>query len=178
MINLLTNLLGFEAILIIATLIVSSLSYASQKRASVREALEQLEPRYISYSKLTGGSRIRGDHHRSVQAKPALREYSLFGQYVEVTFLFNKVNDASDRVVRQSVPSIYPSIGTHKNIDNPLRQRLLENDKIIGVERQEYELVLKFNTTNPVECRQAANYALLEMEKSRPVPVRQEDFKY
>jgi len=171
----LNEALGLQGWLIVLTLVLSGMSYRSQKRAGIREAIEQLDPRHGDYSLLyPSGS----DFPRDVQVKSGLNSIHLIRRKSRISFICNKIDSQSDRVVQHSVPPYYLTLPEKAtNQINPLRDRILSHDQIEDVERDNSQIVITASTTNPVECRQVSNYVLDEIDSTADNPITVDQFK-
>jgi len=166
--------LGLQGWLIVLTLVVTGMSYRSQKRAGIREAIEQLDPRYSQYQMVYS----RGSHNRDVQIKPGLDSFSMLRRRSKISFISNRIDDRSHRVVGHSVPPYYLTLPERRMDRNHLlRDRILSHEQIEEVHRSETEIVVTTATTNPVECRKVTNYVLNEMDHTVDNHVRREDFR-
>jgi len=177
-VSLLTELnstLGLQGWLIVLTLAVSGMSYRSQKRGGIREAIEQLAPRYVEYRCLTESGR---KHTREVQVRAGLNSFSILKGQSKVAFISNRIANRSDRVVGHSVPPYYLTISEKQTGRiQTLEERIAEHELIESVSREKSQLVVKCSTTNPVECRQVANHVLNEHDHSERNPMHREDFR-
>lgn len=166
--------IGLQGWLIILTLIVTVASYRSQKRAGIREAIEQLDPRYTSYTVFNS----RRHKRRHVQIKAGLNSFNLIWRQCKISLISNRITDRSDRVVMHSVPPYYLTI-PEKQTERyrKLEDRILDHELIEDVDREETQLVVTCSTINPVECRQVANYVLNEHDHSERNQVHRHDFR-
>lgn len=173
------GLLGIEGWLIVLTFIVTTVSYRSQKRASIREAIEQIDPRYTEYKELHGHERgnIRS-YTRSVQIKAGLNDFDFLRQNSTISFISNRISGESDRVVRHSVPPYYITLPSHGSDQNKtLKTRILSHENIIDVERTEDQLIVRCSTADPVKCRQISNYVLDEHDFTVNNQITREDLR-
>jgi len=168
--------LGLQGWLIVLTLIITLWSYRSQKRASIREAIEQLDPRHVQYRSIyQSGSR---NPIREVQLKAGLNSFEILKRRSKISFVSNRVHNRSDRLVDHSVPPYYLTIPEKRTGRvRTLKERILEHDSIESVSREKTQLVITCSTTNPVECRQAANHVLNEHDHSERNLILRTDFR-
>jgi len=168
------SVLGLQGWLIILTLGVSGMSYRSQKRSGIREAIEQLDPRSVSY-------RVRREPRpktRAVQVKAGLNSFSMLKQQSKISFISNRINENSDRVVSHSVPPYYTTLPEQQTERiHTLEERILDHKLIESVNREPSQLIVECSTTNPVECRQVANHVLDEHDHTERNLIQQEDFR-
>jgi hypothetical protein len=168
-------LFRIELWLIVLTLVVSGMSYRSQKRAGIREAIEQLDPRFVQY-------RIKGTPRadipaRDVQVKAGLNGFNLRKGECTISFISNRIKKRSDRAVGHSVPPYHLPI-KERNADRviTLEERLVDHDLVESVSRDDTQLVVTCSSINPVECRQVANHVLNEHDYSATNLVHDDEF--
>lgn len=171
------SILGLQGWLIVLTLVVSGMSYRSQKRAGIREAIEQLDPRRVDYRVLDPRNDLRANREL-IQVKAGLNSFNFIRRTCTISFIFNKIDNQSDRIVMYSVPPYYLTIPEQQTQRiRTLEERILEHESILSVDREDSQLVVTCSTTNPVECRQVANYVLNQHDYSDYNLIHREDFR-
>lgn len=173
----LNSILGLQGWLIVLTLVVSGMSYRSQKRAGIREAIEQLDPRHAKYNIITPGVNRRNPS-REIQIKAGLNSFSLLHGRSKISFISNKVSGRRDRLVDHSAPPYQLKLPEQQTDRyRSLEDRLLRHEKIIHVERDNTQFVVTIESVNPVECRQIASFVLDEFDHSVNNQVHRRDFR-
>lgn len=151
--------LGINGTLIILTLAVSISSYSSQRRGSIREAIEQLDPRWSRYRTVRTDTQYWNT--TTVQLKPALNEFKYLEGKSELIIIANHLRGDNARVVQYHVPPYYLTLPEKSAQEyNPLGNRLENIDSVTAVERTDEGLILTCKTREPVKMRQIANQAL------------------
>lgn len=137
--------LGLQGWLIVLTLVVTGMSYRSQKRAGIREAIEQLDPRHVQY-RVKGSSR-HTPPLRDIQTKAGLNSFSMLKRKSKISFISNRITDRSDRAVGHSVPPYYLAISEQQTgRARTLEERILGHEQIDSVKREESQLVITCST--------------------------------
>lgn len=168
--------LGINGTLIILTLVVSTSSYSSQRRASIREAIEQLDPRWSRYRTINTENQY--SNTRSVQLKPALNEFKYVRGESELIIIANHLRKDNARVVQYHVPPYYLTLPERSSSEeyNPLGNRLESIDTVKQVERTDQGIILTCNTRKPVKMRQIANQSLNEIDNTVTNQVHLSDY--